>query len=331
MSNPLTPAVRHAFESSIVVAEHPHQNAVTRDLHRRRANGELVALLRGISVPAAALAPLEHWEVELLRAWAASALGRVRQPLCRRSAARLLGVPVLRPQSEPYVHALAWTQNAARRTTDVRYWATRDDQLHTVEVEGAHLTDLPRTLAEWGASATFAEAVAAIDWGIRMRRRRGDKGPVTSLDEIREVADALGFVRGRARLERALAFADGRSESAGESWARVLMHELGFEAPELQHEYRMPDGRRFRADFRWGSISLACEFDGHVKYRAADARAGRTVEQVVIEEKEREDAIRSTGDGMLRLVTADLRDRRLFAHRLEGAGVPRRRRLRSHY
>ena len=109
------------------------------------------------------------------------------------------------------------------------------------------------------------------------------------------------------------------------------MHELGFEAPELQHEYRMPDGRRFRADFRWGSISLACEFDGHVKYRAADARAGRTVEQVVIEEKEREDAIRSTGDGMLRLVTADLRDRRLFAHRLEGAGVPRRRRLRSHY
>ena len=330
MSSFITAAVRDAFEASIVVAEHPQRHAVTRDLNRRRASGELVALVRGISVPAASLAPLQHWEVELLRAWAASALGRVRQPLCRRSAARLLGVPLLFAQTEPYVHALAWTPNAARRTTDVRYWVTRDDRVRTIEVEGARLTDLPRTLAEWAASASFAEAVAAIDWGIRVRRSRGDTGPVTSRDEIRQVADALGFVRGRARLERALAFADGRAESPGESWARVLVHELGFEPPELQHEYRMPDGRRFRADFRWESISLACEFDGQVKYRAAEVRGGRPVEQVVVEEKEREDAIRSTGDGVLRLVTTDLRDRRLFAHRLEGAGVPRRRGRRFH-
>ena len=328
MTTPLTPAVREAFAAAIVVAENPDDSGFTRRLSRQRGRGELVALTRGISVPSAALQALAPWEVETLRAWVASALGHVRQPLCRASAARMWGAPVLDVEAAPSIHALGWGVDDTRRRGDVRYWATRDAAAHIVTHEGALLTDLPRTLAELGASATFAGAVAAIDWGIRVRR---DEGPVTAVDEIRAVADALAFARGRVRLERALAFADGRSESPGESWARVLMHELGFEAPELQHEYRLPDGRVFRTDFRWPSIGLAGEFDGLAKYRAADLRAGRTAEQVVVEEKEREDGVRSTGDGMLRLVWGDLRDRRRFAHRLEGAGVPRRRGRRTPY
>lgn len=321
---PFTPAVRDAFAATIVVAEHPDDDGLSRRLQRRRARGELVALTRGVAVPSTSLAPLAQWEVEVLRAWAASALGRTHQPLCRVSAARLWGVPVLDGHVAPGIHALGWSANATRQRGDIRYWATRDDAAHVATLEGAILTDLPRTLAELGASSTLAGAVVAIDWGIRVRHR--DAGPVTTLDEIRSVADALGFSRGRARLERALAFADGRSESPGESWARVLMHELGFEMPELQHEYRLPDGRVFRTDFRWPSIGLAGEFDGLAKYRSAELRAGRSAEQIVVEEKEREDGVRSTGDGMLRLVWGDVRDRRRFAHRLEGAGVPRARR-----
>jgi len=325
MSNPFTPNVRRAFASVIVVAEHPDAPGISRALHRQRARGQLVPLVRGISAPAPAVEPLAPWELAVLRTWVASARGRVRQPLCRASAARLLGVPVLFRQPEPSIHALAWSARGARRSADVRYWSTHDDGFRVIEVEGARLTDLPRTLAEWAATARFADAVAAVDWGLRVRRSRGDTWPITTLDEIREVADALGFVRGRARLERALVFADGRSESAGESWARVLMHELGFEAPDLQHEYRMPDGRRFRADFRWPSIGLVVEFDGFTKYGSAAAREGRSVEQVVVEEKEREDAVRSTGDRVIRLVWDDLRDARRLAHVLDAAGVPRRR------
>lgn len=328
MTAPFTPAVRDAFAAAIVVAEHPDDSGLTRRLSRQRVRGELVALTRGVSVPSASLQALAPWEVEVLRAWAASALGRVRRPLCRASAARMWGAPVLDGEAAPSIHALGWGVDDTRRRGDVRYWATRDAAAHVVALEGSLLTDLPRTLAELGASATFAGAVAAIDWGIRVRR---DTGPISTIDEIRAVADALAFARGRARLERALAFADGRSESPGESWARVLMHELGFEAPELQHEYRLPDGRVFRVDFRWPSIGLAGEFDGLAKYRGAELRAGRTVEQVIVEEKEREDGVRSTGDGMLRLVWGDLRDRRLFTHRLEGAGVPRRRAGRKPY
>lgn len=255
-------------------------------------------------------------------------LGRVHRPLCRESAARLWGVPLLNNRFDPIVHALGWDAAATRRTSDVHYWATRHGAAHIVHHDGAVLTDLPRTLVEFAANTTFERGVAAIDWGIRVRHR--GSGVLTTIDEIRSTADALGVVRGRARLERALAFADGRSESPGESWSRVLFHQLGFEAPDLQHEYRMLDGRVFRTDFRWASIGLAGEFDGRLKYRAGEVRGDRTVEQVVMEEKEREDDVRSTGDGMLRLVWSDLRAPRVLVQRLESAGVPRTRRRVSH-
>jgi len=37
--------------------------------------------------------------------------------------------------------------------------------------------------------------------------------------------------------EGAIAFADARSGSPGESFSRVRMHELGFETPELQARF----------------------------------------------------------------------------------------------
>lgn len=327
MRPPFAPAVHDAFDAVIVVAEHPDDSALSRALHRRCRRGEVVRLSRGLFVPTRAVERLAPWELELLRCWAASALGRIRQPLCRESAARLWGVPLLEDEREPVIHALGWHGGATRRVGDVQYWATVDDESQIVDRAGALLTDLPRTLAELAMSSSFARTVAAIDWAVRVRRR--DAGPVTTIDEIRAAADALALVRGRARLERALAFADGRAESPGESWVRVLIHQLGFEMPDLQHEYRLPDGRVFRTDFYWISIGLAGEFDGLVKYRAAELRGGRSVEQVVIEEKEREDAVRASGDGMLRLVWPDLREPRRLVHRLEAKGVPRRRRRRN--
>jgi hypothetical protein len=322
------PPVQDAFAAVIVVAEHPDDSTLSRTLHRRRIRGDVVRLARGLFVPTSAVETLRPWEVEVLRCWAASALGRVRQPLCRESAARLWGVPLLDDDRAPVIHALGWNSKATRQTADVRYWATPDVKLHVVERAGALVTDLPRTLAEMVTSSSFLRSVAAIDWAIA--NRQPADGPSTTIDAIGAAADALAIVRGRARLERALAFADARSESAGESWVRVLVHQLGFEVPDLQHEYRLADGRVFRTDFHWGSVGLAGEFDGLVKYRAAELRGGRSVEQIVIDEKEREDAVRATGDGMLRLVWADLREPRRLAHRLEAAGVPRRRRRASH-
>ncbi|MFN4002684.1 hypothetical protein [Microcella sp.] len=317
MTDIITSALAHA----IVVAE-VGDPSLARSLHRATARGEVVRLVRGIYIPRAVVEKLKPWDLELLRAVAAATRGRVRQPLCGISAARVWGVPVLEDEFLPVVDALGWDDRATRRTSDLRYWATADDEYRVVEHRGAVVTDLPRTIVELSTRSSFARSVAAIDWAIRIRCRPGESG--TSIDEIREAADALGMVRGRSRLERALAFADGRAESPGESWMRVLIHQLGFEVPDLQHEYRLADGRRFRSDFRWPSIRLAGEFDGRLKYRAGEARGDRTAEQVVVEEKDREDAVRASGDGMLRCVWDDLRDPRVLRHKLEADAVPRR-------
>jgi hypothetical protein len=315
--------IADALAHAIVVAE-VDDPSLARSLQRATVHGEVVRLVRGIYVPRAVVERLDPWDRELLRTVAAASRGRVRQPLCGISAARVWGVPLLEDEFAPVVDALGWNDRATRRTSDLRYWATADDEFRVVEHRGTLATDLPRTIAELAVRSTFARAATAIDWAVRVRRRPGT--PATTLDDIRAAAEALALVRGRARLERALAFADGRAESPGESWMRVLIHQLGFEVPDLQHEYRLADGRRFRSDFRWPSIRLAGEFDGRLKYRAGEARGARSAEQVVIEEKDREDAIRATGDGMLRCVRDDLRDPRLLRHKLEAAGVPRRSR-----
>lgn len=315
-------AVVYALHAVIVLSHNDDDPSLSRSLHRAVSRGDLVRLVRGCFIPAQVLVGLRPWEVEQLRVVVAATRGRVRQPICGLSAARVWGVPILEDDRMPIVDALGWHSHAGRRTSDVQYWATRDVRSHVVVHDDVLVTDLPRTIAELGVRSSFARTVAAIDWAVRIRHSRGE--PVTTNDEIRAAADVLGLVRGRARLERALAFADGRAESPGESWTRVLIHELGFEAPDLQHEYRMSDGRRFRTDFRWASLRLAGEFDGELKYRAAEARGGRSVEQVVIDEKAREDAVRSSGDGMLRCVWADLRDSRRLRQLAETAGVPRR-------
>lgn len=315
--------IADALAHTIVVSE-VDDPSLARSLHRATARGVVVRLVRGIYIPHAVIENVAPSERELLRAVAAAIRGRVRQPLCGISAARVWGVPLLEDDFAPVVHALGWDDHATRQVSDLRYWATPDDRYRVVEHCGVAVTDLPRTIAELAVRSSFARSVAAIDWAVRVRRRPGEAA--TTLEKIRAAADTLALIRGRARLERALAFADGRSESPGESWMRVLIHQLGFEVPDLQYEYRLPDGRRFRTDFRWPSIRLAAEFDGRLKYRAGETRGGRSVEQVVIEEKEREDAVRATGDGMLRGVRDDLRDPRLLRQKLEAAGVPRRAR-----
>ncbi len=312
-----------ALEHVIVVAD-VDDASLARVVHRATARGEFARLVRGIYIPAAVIGDFKPWERELLRVTAAATRGRVRQPLCGLSAARVWGVPILEDEYLPIVDALGWHDRATRQVSDVRYWATAHDRYRVVERRGVAATDLSRTLVELSVRSSFARAVAAIDWAVRVRRLPGT--PATTREEIRATAAELGIGRGRARLERALAFSDGRAESPGESWMRVLIHQLGFEAPDLQYEYRLPDGRRFRSDFRWPSIQLAGEFDGSLKYKAGEVRGVRTPEQVVIEEKDREDAIRAAGDGMLRAVTDDLRDPRRLRHKLEAAGVPRRSR-----
>lgn len=131
---------------------------------------------------------------------------------------------------------------------------------------------------------------------------------------VDEVSAVLHGTRrsGNPRAREVLRFADARSESVGESHSRWLLAELGLPAPELQHEFRNGDGNFVaRVDFWWPDYGLIGEFDGQGKY-IRPAKLGRTVQQVVLTEKRREEALRRLGWWVVRWGWSDLDDRAAF-------------------
>jgi hypothetical protein len=102
----------------------------------------------------------------------------------------------------------------------------------------------------------------------------------------------------------AVELADAGAENIAESLARMLVIELGFGTPETQ-VWIEDGGRRARVDLLLNGHIF--EFDGRQKYvgRASGGLAA-DVEQVLWDEKQREDWLRSLGFGISRIVWRDL-------------------------
>jgi hypothetical protein len=145
-------------------------------------------------------------------------------------------------------------------------------------------------------------ALAGVKAGVAAADAALYAGQVTKDDlELALRVARLGPGRRDARI--AVDLGDPRTESPGESWARVLFLSLGLPLVDPQVEIR--DGRgRFvgRVDFLFRAQRTIVEFDGLVKYGGAGAR------QALIDEKRREDALRSLGYQVVRLTWRDLHD-----------------------
>lgn len=156
----------------------------------------------------------------------------------------------------------------------------------------------------------FSEAVILLD---AVRRR-----------EIRD-AEAwlpwLGEGVRRRRWERAWDFSDGAAESVGESYSRAMLHELGAPPPELQRRFSTAAGD-FRVDFCWPELGVIGEFDGREKYLDPEMSQGRDPRQIHLDEKDREDELRSMGWVVVRWGWRDLQDPSRLVRRLRRAGVP---------
>ena len=109
-------------------------------------------------------------------------------------------------------------------------------------------------------------------------------------------AAARPNVRASRRLRDVLKLASPLSESAGESITHLAMHDLGLPAPVQQQAFRDQAGLIGRVDFWFPDHGVVVEFDGLVKYRDASHRSGRSAEEVVIDEKLREDRLRAVPD-----------------------------------
>jgi len=229
--------------------------------------------------------------------------------LSHGSAAVLHGLPVW-PDQLTQVHITRNRAGGGRRRRYVHVHGLPLDPGDTVSVDGLMVTSLARTVVDLACCNSFARAVAVGDAALR----RGLTDRVL-VDQMERAGRRTGVVAAR----RVAAFIDRRSESPGESESRAVLQEQGVPRPELQYVvHDRHGGFVARTDFGWPELRTLGEFDGRVKYGRA-LRVGQDLEQVLFDEKVREDALRDCGWQVVRWTSPDLRQPQALVARLTRA------------
>ncbi|MDL9936475.1 hypothetical protein QSJ18_06950 [Gordonia sp. ABSL1-1] len=236
---------------------------------------------------------------------AAVRTGGASRYLSHQSAAAVLDIPLLQPDLST-VHFVSRRSGRTSPGLVIHQTPIPDSQLTTVG--GMTVTGIGRTVCDVARSGTLRQAVCALDAGLYAARCRGV--PV----DLAEIAASLRRQHGVDTLRVALGFATDQSESVGESLSRQVLAETHIvPEPELQVEIIVADGSVKRGDFGWrdrtGRLRVVGEFDGRTKYRRQSAASGyRDADDVVYDEKLREDEIRDCGIVVVRWTWAELRD-----------------------
>ncbi|MYR08653.1 hypothetical protein GTV32_21120 [Gordonia sp. SID5947] len=218
------------------------------------------------------------------------------------SAAVMHRVPMLRPDLSK-VHFTSRTTGKHIKRGIIHQAALSESDI--VVVDGIPVTSLARSVCDVARMSTLAQAVSVLDSGLHLG---------VTMTELVEQAEHSRRRRGIAMLRAALASADGLSESVGESVSRLALAQSPvIPPPELQVEITVNvDGRAksVRGDFGWrgrdGRLRVVGEFDGRFKYHRSNPFGDeRLPEDVIYEEKLREDAIRMTGPHVVRWTWSD--------------------------
>ncbi|GAA5139243.1 type IV toxin-antitoxin system AbiEi family antitoxin domain-containing protein [Pseudonocardia adelaidensis] len=208
---------------------------------------------------------------------------------------RIWGIPLDR------VHVTRSRRNGGRCGALVHVHTAPLDPAEIVTIGGRPVTSLARTIADLARSLPFERAVVLAD--AAMFHKRTDRLERAGLVEA--LARAPRWP-GSPAARRVVAFANGLSESVGESRSRVALA-AGLALPELQWEVRARDTGEFigRVDFGWPGVRTVGEFDGLVKY-GRTLRPDQDPVEVLVAEKLREDALRAEDLGVARWIWSDL-------------------------
>jgi hypothetical protein len=183
-----------------------------------------------------------------------------------------------------------------------------DQDLATID--GVAVTSLGRTVLDLCRTLPIEQAVAAGDRALAY-------GLVVEV--LEQALIQLGRSPGVRSARRAIQLMDARSESAGESVSRVRIISDGLPVPKPQEVIRTPAGVFVaRVDFCWKKQRTVGEFDGKIKYGRL-LKPGQRVEDVVYEEKRREDAFRDLGWKVVRWLWEDLYRPGVLRDRLQRA------------
>lgn len=214
------------------------------------------------------------------------------------SAALLWGLPVVGPFLRQ-VHLATVTSERSHSEHGVQWHhdAITDDDV--VELGGFLVTSFERTVIDLACALPFVSAVAVLDRAsmsaVPLPAHGG--GAVTHRPGVTKewLLETLVSYPGRRGIRSArisAEFSNPLSGSPGESISRAGMHLLHFPPPVLQQEFPRANGSVDIADFDWPEYGAFGEFDGFGKYVREEFTHGKSIEQVVTDEKQRENRIR---------------------------------------
>ena len=267
---------------------------VAGDLATLRRRGRLEHLRRGAY---ATRAPVSADDAHRLLVAATVRLLGPDAVVSHTSAALLHGLPWW-AETPGCVHVTRSQPSGGRRDPLVHVHPALLQPFDQTAIGSIAVTSLARTTADCLRALPYRRAVAVGDAALRLGLDRDDL-----TEQLGRAARRVGVSQAR----RAAAFLDARAESVGESYSRVLIHDLRLPPPEPQVEVRDGAGRLVgRCDFGWSQFRTLGEFDGRVKYGRL-LKEGQEAGDVVFDEKVREDELRSLGNEVVRWVAADLR------------------------
>ena len=280
-------------------------------MRRRHEHGALVRVRRGVYSATPEWTALREEKRYDLRIAAVIATRRSDIVLSHHSAARLWGLPLI---DWPAVVHITEPLQSRRRTKNGVAVHRRDlDASSITKLGEVQVTTLIRTLVDLACDGAFRDAVAAIDCA---RYRYGEG---LSREVLLQGLKSSGS-RNTSRARRAIEFSTDLAMSPLESFSRVVIAELRFPEPVLQHVVRTRGGRRF-ADFWWPAEQVMGECDGKVKYEEERFTAGRSAADVVWAEKLRENELSDTGARLARWSWGDCAQPWRLAARLRAAGL----------
>jgi alkylated DNA nucleotide flippase Atl1 len=265
------------------------------DLRRLQRDGELVRVRRGAYCQDEK--PGEFLEERHRRLILATAPQlRDGAVFSHGSAAVMHGLPVW-SEAVARVHVTRDRRGKGIKRSVVQVNGAPLQPSEIVLIDNIPATSLARTVLDLARTVPMTQAVSAGDRALALGLTR---------QELQVGLLLMERWPGVRAARRVVEFLDARSESAGESMSRVRLMEEGLPRPELQQEIFGPDGRLVaRVDFRWKEYNTVGEFDGKIKYGRL-LKPGQRIEDVIFEEKVREDAVRDLGLQVVRWISRDL-------------------------
>lgn len=264
---------------------------VSATLLTARDAGRLVAVRRGMYVLSARheeLSPVaRHREMAF-----AVAHQRPGVVFAGFTGAVLSGMPIVGGVPRDVV-VLAPGRSGRRRNGVVEIVRRTDAPILTDD--GIAVTPVVDTLLEVARTRPLLTALTMADAALWIPRF-GTGHPAATIDELRTAFDARLPFPGSRSVAAVLDRASTRAETPLETLSRVRIEELGFPRPELQLLVNRPRGRGPAfLDFAWPEYGVWGEADGAGKYlgSSADDRDRRSPAEIVRDEKERENDVRS--------------------------------------